>query len=171
MEISILDQCISLLKFFLVGIYFGVIFDVVKLFRCLFCPSFSIKFYEKHILNKYENLFRNRHGIFEKIIIAIFDFLFFIIITPQMCIFVYGYCNGNVRWFIFFGTLVGFILYKISIGRFFGFLIQFPVFFIRVGIFKLCNPLLRKIKKLFLKTKKYKKSKQKRKVLIGYGNK
>lgn len=171
MEISIFDQCISVLKFLLVGIYFGFIYDVVKLFRCLFCPSFSVKFYEKHVLNKYECVFRKNHRIFDKIVMAIFDFLFFIIITPQMCIFVYGYCNGNVRWFIFFGTLVGFILYKISIGRFFGFLIQFFVFYIKVWIFKLCSPLLQKIKILFSKTKKRKKSKQKRKMLIGYGNK
>lgn len=171
MEISILEQVLSILKFFLVGIYFGVIYDIVKLFRCLFCPSFGTKFYEKHISNKYESVFIKKHVILEKIIIAIFDLLFFIIIIPQMCIFVYGYCNGNVRWFTFFGTLVGLIIYKISIGRFIGFLIQFPAFYIRVAIFKLSKPVFQKIKIIFSKAKKPKKSKQKRKVLIGYGNK
>lgn len=171
MEVSILEQSLSILKFFLVGMYFGAVFDGVSLIKSLISPTFDNKFRDKYIKEKHKKVI-NERKILNKIVTIVFDIIFFIIITPQMCIFVYAYCGGNVRWFVFLATLLGAIIYKISLGRLIGFLIQICTLNIRYLFVKIMEPIKKGIISIIKKIKiPSKKSKKEKRVLIGYGNK
>lgn len=61
--------------------------------------------------------FEAKKGKFRTFIIGAFDFFFFVSVTPACAIFLYGMNNGILRWYIFLSWLIGFGLFKISVGR------------------------------------------------------
>lgn len=58
-----------------------------------------------------------KKGKFKTFIIGVFDFFYFVSITPACAIFLYGVNNGILRWYIFLSWLIGFGMFKISAGR------------------------------------------------------
>lgn len=98
--------------------------------------------YIEHIIQK-----GNRR---EKILLAIWDVLYFILITPVCAIFMYGVNNGIIRWYIILGAMLGFTAFRLSIGRLVLWLISFPIGFIK---YKLKEAILLVFSKLKQKKK------------------
>ena len=138
MEISILSQSLCILKFVLVGIYFALIFDGFKILKNIFSDEYREKTIKKlsqksfkRIKNPLERP-KNSKRIKNLIICELINFIYFLFITPQMAIFVFGFNKGEVRWYIFLGLLTGAFIYKITLGRLFTFIIEYTSFYIKV---------------------------------------
>ena len=171
MEISIVEQSLSLIRFFFVGIYFALIYDAIKLFRRIFLPSYTEKFLEKY---KAKLAVKRQSRLYCSIISFIFDMLFFLIIIPQMCIFVYAFCNGIIRWYIYVATAIGFFAFKLTVGRLNNLMIQYICLLTYVLICRislLVGRVLDKIKAKTAKIKIKRRTKEKKKYLIGFGGK
>lgn len=113
MEVSITDQLIITLYSILMGAALGVIYNAIGIIKAVIFQSYSEKIL---IFKRYLKRKRSTKKI-NTIVTFFFDLLFFVIITPLMVIFVHCVNNGNLRWYIFFGALTGFLVYRITIGR------------------------------------------------------
>lgn len=78
----------------LVGTFLALSYDCVRFLRMLICCKKT-----------------------EVLIANIFDVFFGIYTGAVYCIFIYYASNGRFRWFTALGMLVGFILYRLSVGR------------------------------------------------------
>ncbi len=138
MEISLYNQLLTVLFSFVLGIPCGLLYDLFKVIRCALMPSYTEKFISKHINKEYKRI---ENPIKEKkssskiplyIFIGILDVLYFIFLIPVFCIFTYIMNDGILRWYIFFFSLLGFVVYKITIGRINAVIIDYMSFYLRV---------------------------------------
>ena len=109
--------------FFISGSFFGVIYDVLRFFRLIF-PGKQAAF--------------------------VFDFLFFIIISPLFFLLLLSYNNGLVRVFYFTAAFFGFVTYIVTIYRITGVLERGIALVFR----KLIKKCLKSFKKVLQKVKK-----------------
>ena len=111
--------------FFIAGVLFGAIYDILRFFRLIF---------------------PNKRAVF------VFDLLFFFIISPVMFLLLLSYNNGQVRAFYFTSAFFGFIIYILTIYRLTGIFERGIASFIR-KILKKClksfKKVLQKIKKVY----------------------
>ena len=111
--------------FFIAGLLFGSIYDILRFFRLVF-PGKRAAF--------------------------VFDLLFFIIISPAMFLLLLSYNNGQVRVFYFTAVIIGFLLYVLTLYRLTGFFERGLAAFLRF-IIKNClksfKKVLQIIKKLY----------------------
>ena len=120
MEVSILKQTISALLSIVLGLYCGVFYDVIKIFRLIFVKEYCKSFKEK-IRGKAFPKIKDLSCVLENkkrravniILVGVFDLLFFISLIPVFCIFTYATSNGVLRWYIFVFALLGVYTYKI----------------------------------------------------------
>lgn len=85
-------------------------------------------------------------------LLLVWDFLYFVVITPVCAIFLYGVNFGIVRWYILLCWLIGFFVYKITIGLILARILNYVTVFIR----KIEVAFVNKIKNIF---KRYRKNK------------
>ena len=188
MEISIYNQLITVLFSLALGALCGILYDIVKISRNVLVPNYSEKFKIKQSNKQYKGInnpilkkISKKYKIYAYIIIMLSDIIYFILLTPVFCIFTHIMNDGIVRWYIFVFSLVGFIIYKISIGRFFGSIIDYFSFYLRILIQYLISFIKIPLKKLNLKQKIsaikekikrkdiIKSDESKREILIKYG--
>lgn len=160
MEISIYNQLITVLFSIILGPFCGVLYDLIKIFRKVFVLEYSEKFIIKQSRKEYKGINNpilrkksRRYKIYSYITTMFFDIFYFILLTPVFCVFTYIMNNGIIRWYIFVFSLVGFVLYKISIGRLFGSIIDYFSFYLRILILYLIKFIKIPLKKLNLKQK------------------
>lgn len=117
MEISMSQQLSTIIISLITGAFLGVIYDTVRFIRCAlgikYCNN-SFKCSIKTIKTKEKTRLT---GLKENIIIHITDILFFIICGIVIAILVYYSNNGRVRWFIYFFSAIGFLIYYLTIGK------------------------------------------------------
>lgn len=115
----------NLSVFFIAGILFGAVYDVLRFFRLIF-PGKRAAF--------------------------VFDLLFFMIISPAMFLLLLSYNNGQVRAFYFTAAVLGFVIYILTLYRITGIIERGIASFIR-KIMKKClksfKKVLQKIKKVY----------------------
>ena len=164
MEISIKYQLLTMLYSSILGLFIGLIYDVFKIVRKLINGEISnktknklekIKFPLINVQFKGENL-----KIKEKTVYFIVDILFFVVVTPVMQIFIYTFSSGIVRWYIFLGVFIGFMIYYVSVSRIIIIMYEYIAFFIKV----LLSYLIYFIKLPFDKIIKILKEKHKKKI-------
>ena len=122
---TIIEESIVVLRFFFVGIFFSFIYYLVTIAkRLLIHSSFSSKFKGKKINKVYKkcknpiNIREKKYRMIkDKIIEFLLDILYFIIISPMMAIFLFGYNNGKARWYLYVAVIVGFFLYRLILGK------------------------------------------------------
>ncbi len=137
MEISIKNQLLTFLLSIVLGLLVGFIYEVFKILRMLSGLEFP-----KNINKKTESCVfplignvKNQRNINTKkrfVLYFIWDFLFFIAITPTFQIFLYAMTFGIVRWYVIFGALIGFAIYQATIGKLFCKIYEYIVFALRV---------------------------------------
>ena len=130
----------------------------------------------KNIKNPLSVNLGKRKAFLNKVIEFVLDIVYFIIITPMMAIFLFGYNNGQVRWYIFVATFLGFYIFKLIFGKILNFIIEYVIFYLlllfRFIKFIILKPAKRTVKILKgkIKHKKHKKEEQQnRVVLYSYG--
>jgi len=117
MEVSLSQQLSSILISFATGIILGVIYDVVRIVKCLlgikYSKSQSELWFKSLNLNK-----RDSHSnIKEHVVIWITDIIFFIISGVVIAISVYYSNNGVARWYMLASVVIGFVIYYFTIGK------------------------------------------------------
>ena len=83
------------------------------------------------------------------------DILYSFIVCIFMLILVYGYNYGEIRLFSVIGTILGFYVWRITIGNVIIYLCEYCLYFISVLLFYVLFPftfLIRKIKKVIYKS-------------------
>lgn len=97
---------------------------------------------------KAEKCCKYQSSVKKKIIISkIFqfsiDFLFSIVYTIIIVVFVFCANNGKFRFFMFFFAVMGFVLYRVTLGRLISFVMQKLVFALRRFIcYRIAAPLI-----------------------------
>jgi hypothetical protein len=121
MDVSIKNQLLTILFSLILGILFGLIYDIFKIVRMFIIGQISDR--TKNIFLKIKlpliklKFNCEKLNVKEKIVYLIFDIMFFIVITPIMQIFIYAFSNGIVRWYIFLGAFIGSMIYYATISR------------------------------------------------------
>ena len=103
--------------FVLLGLSFGILYDVFRFFRLIF-KSVKIQF--------------------------VIDFLYFVVISITYFIFLLSYNNGQVRVYYFTLSLVGFLIYMLTVFR----LTQKGEKFIALHIRNLVRKVIKSLKKV-----------------------
>ena len=95
---------------------------------------------------------KKRDDKFKAVAVGIGDILYFLLITPMAVVFTYQVNDGNIRWYLLFGMVVGFALYYFTICKIIISVSEYIVFFIKTVFSYLSYLILRPIKKgaLFL---------------------
>ena len=83
-------------------------------------------------------------GLNSFVAVFIGDLLFFIISALTVFIYLVGTTNGQVRGYILFSAAVGFMLYRITVGK--------AVYFFVSGLFKYTLTVFRRLSEILLKT-------------------
>lgn len=91
--LSISQQTAFFLLSVVLGAVMGVVYDIFRIFRILFPPAAKSK------------------------PIAVQDVLFWLIYGFGIFCYSSAVCGGNLRFFMFFGSLLGFTLYIVTIGN------------------------------------------------------
>lgn len=122
MEVYISKQLLCLLYSIILGVFAGLIYDSLKLIRAIANNKLTIPKLKNRLYNKkhpfINNILEPKSSVkLYKIKMFFWDLLFFIILIPITAIFTYATSDGIVRWYIFLGMSVGFILYYLLISR------------------------------------------------------
>ena len=168
MEVSIKSQLLAIFYAIILGVILGIIYDFLRIFRVLLLGSYDLKLKNRllrlkifNIINIEENK-RERSSKTEKIIIFLFDLLYFIVITPILAVFIYATSSGIVRWYLFFGFGVGIIIHFLTVRRIFKPVYETLIFLIRITVEYIKYPFkmaLKRLKMLFKRKKIRKKRK------------
>ncbi|MBQ3040991.1 MAG: spore cortex biosynthesis protein YabQ [Clostridia bacterium] len=161
MEISIVDQLIVSAMSLVLGIVFGAIYDIVRIWRTFLGIDYESKGVErlrrlkfpliKNPLTKKEKQGKLAQGI----VLFITDIIYFLAITIIMIIFVYYVNSGVVRWYIFIGAMLGLLIYYFTVGKIVISVSEYIKFGIKVVMSYLVYFILRPFAPIvnFLKTK------------------
>ena len=154
MEVSMLGQILVMLYSVILGGVLGFIYDFFRIFRVLCGINYKNKFSEKIKsinLPKIKNpMSQKKNTISKDILIIITDILYFLTITPIVVVFTYHFNNGKIRWFIFFGIVVGFLVYYFTVGKLIILVSEYIAFAIKVVFSYLIYFLLRPFFKIFI---------------------
>ena len=84
-------QAIEFLYSAVLGILLGILYDIIRLFRSYTSGG--------------------------RIITALFDFIFWLLATTALLMFVLVYCGGRMRWYVLFGAFCGGFVYVSAFGE------------------------------------------------------
>ena len=184
MEILVRNQNRAVFLSVLLGLIIGVIYDAFKLVRKLVIPQKTPKRLfnkgNRYIYAQDDKTPKKSLIIRDLVVVALFDLSFCLLLCPIFCVFTYITVNGRFRWFIFAAAFFGALLYKGTLGRPVGAIIDCLSYYIyrfRRFIFdKIKGPLKKlsgKIKSkrnLKRKNREEKNRKKKRTVVFSYGD-
>ncbi len=175
MEISIENQLLTILNSLFLGVMSGVIYQIFVIFELPFVRCYSNDFIAKKQAEDFVNIknpLKNskKNVVFKMIMQAFFDFFYFLVLTPIYAIFFYKMSNGVVRWYVFFFSIVGFLIFQKTIGKILKNILQHIGFYFEV-LFLYLIFIMKKTFKRFIKIKPKKKEikRQNEKVLLSYG--
>jgi spore cortex biosynthesis protein YabQ len=129
----ILNELSKFLFFVLIGLILGIIFDVFRIIRKCFKNSDLITYIQ--------------------------DIIFILIAAIILLLGIFIINNGEVRAYLFFGIIIGILLYFITISKYFVNLSSKIILFIKKVIFKpifdFIRKLLKKIREFMIKIKQF----------------
>ena len=176
MEISISNQLITVIYSIILGIILGAIYQIFDILGVLVERNYSYKFKEKMKDKKFTPIInpilkKESRKTLKNIVLAIIDFSYFIVITPVFVVFIYENNNGVVRWYIFLFSLIGFVIFKATVGKILKIITEYISFYLEVLSFYIIYYIKKKLKMIIKKkkTKKEKKAPKSNQVIISYG--
>ena len=98
-------QAASFAASLVLGVIFGVLYDVIRFTRVLLCVDVRPP--------------HGARGWLRGMIVALGDLLFFAVAAVLMCVFFFVTNNGEVRGFALVGAFLGFLVYYNTVGRLF----------------------------------------------------
>lgn len=164
MEISQIMLTLLLLYSFLFGIAVGIFYDGCRIIRVLAGKRYSKKGYKRLDALKFPIIKRTlfapkEDGVLQSVLIFLSDLICVTFCTAGIIVLNYAYNSGRFRFFTVIGVLIGFFIYKYTVGRLI-MLIAEPMLlllrFIVVSIFIiLCAPFYKIVNKLCKIVKKF----------------
>ncbi len=106
MEIFIEKQLISVGYSFILGLIFGVSYDIIRIIHIL-CGIASYSGDERYM----------RKGKIPFLLFFLTDLVYMTAVSAAFSVFVYWVNYGDFRWYLLFGSVVGFVLYYVTLGR------------------------------------------------------
>ena len=121
MEVTLKSQIIVIIYSIIFGIFLGLIYHSISIISNVF--SFKDFEINNKRLSKYKMPYKE--SIKSRVGLYLIDLFYFLLITPISAIFLFGINSGVVRGYIIAGSVVGFFLYKVSLGRLFGIFVNY----------------------------------------------
>lgn len=161
MHVYLKDHFAFLFESFFVGVLLSVTYDIFRIIRVARGVRYDRITSPEHIFSRYSflriyNEFskkrcnKNNRGIRNTVFFFLEDIFYSLIITLTVLILVYGANYGIPRLFSFVGMLLGFFIYRITLGRFVILFSEYICYFAGAIIFYLFYPFIF----LLIKTKK-----------------
>ena len=152
MEVSQITLAVMLLYSFLFGIMIGIIYDLNRIIRVIFGVRYTKKYSRLYSLglpvSKKNVIMGRSHGFWQSLVINLGDLLCVIAAALGLILINYGYNSGRFRFFTVAALIVGFVIYRFSIGRII-ILITEPLAFICKYIFlSICDILALPMRKI-----------------------
>lgn len=124
MELTFAQQSTAFLFSFLLGVSSGLLYGILKVFRVFFCSG--------------------------KVSVFIIDFIYMIIVSLSLFCFSIAYINGSVRIYLYLGCLLGFIIYRLTLGKLL-WIVMYPIMRFIISISQKIQNKFKKITKKLLK--------------------
>ena len=151
MEISMTALAWEFLYAIVLGAFWGIVYDVVRLLRMI---KGVYKGYENKeikipdFFKKYMLLPKKRKKKIKSnaLFVVVGDILFFVIAACSFSVFVYHFNDGTIRGFVLLGALLGLFAYYFTVGKLVMFLSYSLVYFVKrtltFGFFLVIFPFL-----------------------------
>ena len=159
MEISMTALALEFLYSIILGVFLGVIYDVIRLLRVMWGVHKKSEietneipnFIRRYIRLPKKKLAKKKNGM---LFVAVGDILFFVFSACAFSIFTYYFNDGVIRGFALFGMTLGFFVYYFTVGRMVFFLsLQIVIFVKRAvsyGFFLLLFPIFYIFEKIYI---------------------
>ena len=166
MEVQFLNQILVAFYSILFGIFLGLVHDFTSIAGLVFGFK-DLKLNNKKIC-KFNTV--RKKTILKQVWLCIFDIIYFLIISILVSVFVFGVNNGIVRWYIVIGLLIGFAVYKLTVGAVISIFLSYIAYLVRISAISFASLVKSFIKKFFSKfSKRKKKINKKTKKLLFIG--
>lgn len=120
MTVSMSALLLTSARAVILGLFFGVLYDVVRIMKCLLCVvkyGSRRRFARVYDKGVYDIFPSNNSGVVSYILTAVFDVIYFIAVTVSFVLFLYAFNHGIFRWFILLSCGAGFAAYHVTVGR------------------------------------------------------
>ena len=130
------EQIYVFLRAILMGVFFGALYDFFRVTRVIFGVRYSSapvrdkKRKTFPYLDRLPVISSGTVSVIRSVTVIIGDVIFFVICGVGMSVFIYRYCSGIIRFYVFPGAVLGFAAYYNSIGRLVIYVSDAIVFFI-----------------------------------------
>jgi len=130
------EQTVVFLRAVFMGMFCGAIYDIFRITRIIIGVQYRNSPKSKKIakdpplLERLPKMSEKAVRIARNITVVLGDMLFSLVCGVVLSVFIYRYCSGIIRFYVFLGSVLGFAAYYNSIGRFVIFVSDKIVFFI-----------------------------------------
>ena len=175
MEISIGNQLLTVLNSIFLGLFSCFIYQMFLLIKLPLVNEYSDNFIEKMKKKSFKMVGNplqkeKKRKKFKIVIQSLFDFAFFVVLTPIYAIFFYETSDGIVRWYVFFFSAIGFLIFELTIGKFTRRIIEYLGFYLEIFLSLIINKTKKVLKSIYKRKPSKKKVKEEKKqVLVTYG--
>lgn len=104
------QAAVAALLSLLLGIFFGIVYDIIRFFRVVLGVDVSNPFVKGKL---------TLHKLFGFVFVTLGDLFFFAVATVSMCIFLFLTGDGRFRWYVLLGIILGFWAYYNTVGKLF----------------------------------------------------
>lgn len=152
MEISQITLAIMLFYSFLFGIAVGVFYDLNRIVRVFFGVRYTKRAYGRLYgirlpVSKREMVMGKSKGFLQSLVINLGDLLCVLVAAIGLILINYGYNSGRFRFFTVAALTVGFLFYRLSIGRLLILLVEPLAFICKYLFLSICDLLYLPLRK------------------------
>jgi hypothetical protein len=152
MEISQITLAIMLFYSFLFGIVVGVFYDLNRIVRVFFGVRYTKRAYGRLYgirlpVSKREMVMGKSKGFLQSLVINLGDLLCVLVAAIGLILINYGYNSGRFRFFTVAALAVGFLFYRLSIGRLLILLVEPLAFICKYLFLSICDLLYLPLRK------------------------
>jgi hypothetical protein len=152
MEISQITLAIMLFYSFLFGIAVGVFYDLNRIVRVFFGVRYTKRAYGRLYgirlpVSKREMVMGKSKGFLQSLVINLGDLLCVLVAAIGLILINYGYNSGRFRFFTVAALAVGFLFYRLSIGRLLILLVEPLAFICKYLFLSICDLLYLPLRK------------------------
>ena len=152
MEISQITLAIMLFYSFLFGIAVGVFYDLNRIVRVFFGVRYTKRAYGRLYgirlpVSKRKMVMGKSKGFLQSLVINLGDLLCVLVAVIGLILINYGYNSGRFRFFTVAALAVGFLFYRMSIGRLLILLVEPLAFICKYLFLSICDILYLPLRK------------------------
>ncbi len=101
-DFIVLEQLKIMMFSLVLGCFFGLIYDIIRVFRKLLI---------------YDGKSKICRVVSKVVFVQLSDIVYFLILAVSFCVFLFYFNSGRFRWYLLFSLLAGFFGYDLTIGK------------------------------------------------------